>query len=108
VFQTLLYVVGPFLLYGGAGVALVKVADAWIRKRVLPAWRARTAELERYDEMVDAVKETQDLLTRVVLEVDSNPYLEKSISEASKRELYELNASIRTLPSKRTRKKDHA
>lgn len=89
--QTFLYVLGPFLLQGGVGLAAVIAAYGAVRHWLVPRGRLMRAQRIEIEQQIQYASEANGLVTDLVVETARNRLLEDHMPNSLIGRLHDLN-----------------
>ena len=90
VLQTLLFVLGPFLLQAGIGLAAVYLAVGFVATRLLPKARLLNAQRKATEALIASANARHDFTCALEVAVDSNALLRDDMPDALLRALHSL------------------
>lgn len=89
-FQTVLYVIGPFLAWAGLGAGLIWASHQLVVRIIRPAGALHSKRLARAEQAVEQNRRLHDVVADISLAMEVNPQLRAGLSESTRAALYSL------------------
>lgn len=92
--QTFLYVLGPFILQAGIGLAAVIIAIGFVWKVLVPKARLMSQEHDAIDTAYDYAQQANVLVCDLVVELGNNQLLEDQFPARLHARVMDLNRPV--------------